>query len=241
MEKIGTHIKEVYQILFEHYGPQGWWPIQRRAGSEGFDEDGYHPGIELRIDQEDAFEIAVGAVLTQNTSWKNVRMSLSKLHEYIDAHALTWSPSDLLSLPRHSLAELIRSSGYYNQKAKKLHFLADFLRKCEKEPQRNALLSIWGIGPETADSILLYVYRQPYFVVDAYSRRIFGRTTSAADFSKGTYDTVQKIFHQAISPDPTIYAEYHALLVQHAKVHCRARKPLCTGCPLSKICNFIEK
>jgi len=188
----------------------------------------------------DRFEIAVGAVLTQNTIWSNVRSALQTLLQYTDEQGNGLSPRTILDMEPEKLAELIRSSGYYNQKARKLHLLSDFLDDCREAPERGDLLDIWGIGPETADSILLYAFDRPVFVIDAYTRRIYSRVKGQ---SIGTtaeeYHKLQKIFTDTVPAHTVIYREYHALLVLHAKQVCKKNRPACRGCPLKETCRYV--
>ncbi len=192
-------------------GPQGWWPGRTR------------------------FEVIVGAILTQNTAWSNVARAIANLHR---ARALT--PQALASLPTPRLAGLIRSSGYYNIKATRLKRFLRFLerryglnlsRMFARHPSilRRELLAVPGIGPETADSILLYAGDVPTFVVDAYTRRILNRHGLIRP--DATYDQVQALFMTALPPDAALYNEYHALLVAVGKDFCRPI-PRCAGCPL---------
>ncbi len=214
-------IKETYQKLLEAYGEQGWWP----KTPKGRKKPEYDKGNKHRQhSEEEKFEIALGAILTQNTSWKNVEKTIGKLHEkgLVDAERLK-------KLPEKKLAELIKSSGYFNQKARKIK---EFLRY-EGEITREGLLSIWGIGPETADSILLYAYGKPYFVVDAYTKRIFARTGLCKADDK--YEDIQKMFHENLPKDAALFNEYHALIVELAKAHCK-KTPECNGCPVERIC-----
>ncbi len=188
------------------------------------------------------WEIIVGAVLTQNTAWKNVERALRNLW----AEGLMGVES-LANVDVGRLAELIRPSGYYNQKARRLKDVAEyFLRRWDGDLKRffsrptdeirEELLSIRGIGEETADSILLYAGGHPVFVVDAYTRRLLERV--GVSCSK-KYVDVQGLFHRCIRPDVAVYREYHALIVEHAKRHCR-KKPVCEGCPLRDLCVYPE-
>jgi len=236
----------VYRILLEHYGPQGWWPVARHAGEPGFDENGYHPNIwGMPETVEDRWEILTGAILTQNTSWKNVELALVALRaEGISA------ASDVLSLTESKLASLIRPSGYYNQKAKRLRSFAAWLNARPNPadpPARKELLSLVGIGPETADSMLLYAWNQPVFVVDLYTIRLLTRlsiiTTEEIPMQPvSRYEHVQKSILSRLSRSPVssqerlrLYTEMHALIVYHAKEHCAAR-PKCAQCPLGRHC-----
>lgn len=207
-------LNRVFKILLNRYGPQGWWP------------------------GDTPFEISLGAILTQNVAWINVEKAIKQLKE----HELL-SPGSLAQRTDQEIAVLIRSTGYYNQKVKKLrHFLewfrdyaSDFRRVAaiETAPLRKQLLSVKGIGPETVDSILLYALERRIFVVDAYTRRIFERL----GILKGgeTYESVQEVFHIKFRGDVQDYNEYHALIVRHGKDVCR-KKPLCISCCLAKLC-----
>lgn len=214
-------MEEIYKKLLEAYGAQGWWP----KTPFGKKKPEYDKGNKHKAHSEkEKFEIALGAILTQNTSWKNVEKTIEGLHEkgLVDA-------AKLKKLPEKKLAQLIKSSGYFNQKARKIKEFLGY----KGEMTREGLLSIWGIGPETADSILLYAYGQPYFVVDAYTKRIFSRLGLCG--KKDGYEQVQGIFHDSLPKDPALYNEYHALIVELAKKHCK-KTPECQGCPLEKNC-----
>jgi endonuclease-3 related protein len=144
------------------------------------------------------------------------------------------SPEKILSIDERRLARMIRSAGYFNQKARRLKKLASFFTET-KEVTREALLNVNGVGPETADSIMLYGFGKPCFVVDAYTRRIFGRLGLAGEGA--SYEEIRSIFERAIPRSAPLYQEYHALIVEHAKRHCRKR-PLCGGCPLLAGCPY---
>jgi len=204
-------IRRVFDQLRHTFGPQHWWPA------------------------ETSFEVIIGAILTQNTAWKNVEQSIKILRErgLLDFEALH-------AVPAPDLALLIRSSGYFNQKARKLkafcdhvqdHWQGDLQRFLSQEMDtlRQELLTIHGIGPETADSIVLYAAEQPTFVVDVYTHRIFSRHWWIDETV--TYDTLRDFFMDALEPDVAFFKEYHALLVRTGHLYCR-RKPLCGGCPL---------
>jgi endonuclease-3 related protein len=171
----------------------------------------------------------MGAVLTQNTAWTNAAAALAGLR-----NAGVRLPADVLALNQRRLAGLVRSSGYFNQKARKLNAVAMMCSHpgalgASHAPSRDALLSEWGIGPETADSILLYAFHVPVFVVDAYTRRILLRIGLINGGE--SYEGIQAVFHGALEQSTALYNEYHALIVQHAKMHCRVR-PECAGCPV---------
>jgi len=200
-------LTEIYQILLKHFGPRNWWPMQR----------GFSPK---------EWEVEVGAVLTQNTNWKNVEIALRNLKR----EGIV-SKEDIQRIPEKSLANLIRPSGYYKQKAKKLKALAEFSGK----PTRENLLNIWGIGKETADSILLYAYGKPHFVVDAYTKRIFSRLGLIA--KEWDYERIRGYFEKNIPRKTNLYKEYHALIVELGKNFCKG-KPLCGECPLNQMCKY---
>lgn len=223
----------VYDRLFFAYGPQGWWPLVSRAGLPGFDEDGYHPSVVYLPDFTESFEIAAGAVLVQNTAWKNASLAVRALVE-----AGLMLPERLCAVETEELYTLVRSSGYFRQKALRLKELAAFFMALQAVPSRDELLGVKGIGRETADSILLYGFDRPYFVVDAYTRRIFFRL-GILDDERMDYDTVSEAFMLELDRDTELYREYHALIVEHAKRHCR-KKPDCYECPLTGICRYFK-
>jgi len=196
---------KIYRTLSKRFGSQGWWPMKN-----GFSQP--------------EWEVEVGAVLTQNAAWNNVEKALENLKK----EGIT-TRKRILEIPEKRLAELIRPSGYFNQKARKLKILANYSGK----PKREELLSLWGIGPETADSILLYAHGISTFVVDAYTRRIFTRMGILS--GRETYNKVKEKFESSIPRDVELYKEFHALIVRLAKEHCKT-KPVCSGCPLSDRC-----
>ena len=211
---ISDTLCNIYDRLWAEYGPQHWWPA------------------------ETAVEVAVGAILTQNTAWANVERAIGNLK---GAECLSWSA--LRDISEARLAELIQPSGTFRVKAARLKAMVsalwdehdgslDSLLSGEVEIARQRLLTIHGIGPETADAILLYAGHRPTFVVDAYTKRIL-RRHHMIDSSAG-YDTVQQLFHHAMKPDVQRYNEYHALLVAVGKKNCRSRAR-CEGCPLSDL------
>ncbi|MHB0870403.1 MAG: hypothetical protein ACYC66_03230 [Chloroflexota bacterium] len=213
--EIRERLLEIYEGLLDAFGPQGWWPA------------------------EDDFEMVVGAILTQSTAWVNVEKAIARLKL-----AGMLSPEGIEDASEEELAAIIRSSGYFNAKARKLKAFCSHLRQRHggelsrlfhvKLPDlREELLSIWGIGPETADSIALYGARQPLFVVDAYTRRIFARLgLAAADVG---YDELQRLFMEGLPPSVPILQEYHALIVALGKELCRPT-PTCARCPLRELC-----
>ena len=211
----GRRLLEIYRRLPDAFGPQGWWPAR------------------------DDFEMAVGAILTQSTAWVNVEKAIANLRS-----AGLLSPAALHAVPERILAEMIRPSGYYNAKARKLKAFADHLMARHggslsalfhvKLPDlRRELLSIWGIGPETADSIVLYGARQPVFAVDAYTRRILSRLALAP--ADASYERLQRLFMENLPESTPLFQEYHALLVALDKGICRAT-PVCHRCPLRALC-----
>lgn len=204
---------EIYRRLFVAYGPQHWWPGDSR------------------------FEVMVGAVLTQNTAWTNVERAIANLKK---AKAL--SPAAIAKAHPKRLASWLKPSGYFNVKAKRLKALCRWLngqggvRKLTTLPTpelRHSLIAVHGIGPETADDILLYAFDRPVFVIDAYTRRVFHRL----GFIEGTehYERLRQRFESALESDAQLFNEYHALIVVHAKDACR-KKPLCSRCCLAAIC-----
>ncbi|MEJ5229601.1 MAG: endonuclease III domain-containing protein [Pseudothermotoga sp.] len=206
---------KVYQILYESYGPQDWWPA------------------------ESWFEVIVGAVLTQNTSWKNVERAIVNLK----SNGLL-EPQRFCAISVQELATFIKSAGFYNLKAQRLKNIVNLLneydfdfQRLSNELTREKLLSVKGIGKETCDSILLYAFNKPIFVVDNYTKRIFSRLHIIQQ--KDNYDAVQKLF-ELIPKDTKIYQEYHALIVKHAKDFCTKKKPKCNFCVIRNLCKYSE-
>ncbi len=205
-------LQEVYQQLLDAFGPQKWWP------------------------GDTPFEIMVGAILVQNTNWQNVERAIRNLRQ-----ADLLDPQALYGVPPEELEELIRPAGYYRIKAKRLRSLLKFLIqrydgsieamfRMPLARLREELLGVNGVGPETADSILLYAGSLPTFVVDAYTYRIFSRhgwIDSEAD-----YHQIQEYFHDHLPADAAMFNEFHALLVNLGKHFCKKSKPLCRTCPL---------
>ncbi|MCX6707174.1 MAG: endonuclease [Candidatus Woesearchaeota archaeon] len=207
--------------MLKKFGPQGWWPL-----SKGRMQTRHHSGPPK--DDHDRWEIIVGAILTQNTAWTNVEKAIENLNR-----AKLLSIDKIRKVPVKNIAGLIRPAGYYNQKAERLKIVAEYFSKHFKKrtiPSREELLKVKGIGPETADSILLYTFEQPYFVVDAYTRRVFSRLgliNKDAD-----YEEIQKFFMENLPKNKDtikMYKEYHALIVELAKRNCRT-KPICDLC-----------
>ncbi len=206
----------VYNRLFKRYGPQQWWPA------------------------ESPFEVMVGAVLTQNTAWSNVEKAITNLKS---AGAL--SPEAICAAEHDTLAAWLRPSGYFNIKAKRLknycHWYLqqggfESLKQLPDQALRHAVLSVNGVGHETADDILLYAFERPVFVIDAYTRRIFSRL-GLIEHDAG-YETLRHHFEQQLHQEQgrvALFNEYHALIVIHAKEHCRV-KPQCRACPLRRGC-----
>ncbi len=232
MNKISAIIRDVYDTLHTLFGPQGWWPIV-----DG-DREVCVYGVGAPRNDAERFEIIVGCILTQNTQWDpNVVRAIHALKKNRRLAAAILAHSDA-----SRIAPLIRSAGYYNQKAERLCRIAGFwqdnpsLFDLPLGALRAILLAQHGIGEETADSIILYAVGKPSFVVDAYTRRIMGRMGLCAN--DASYADIQKMFHDALGTDEKIvplFREYHAVLVELAKRHCKA-KPVCEGCPLSSLC-----
>ncbi len=211
-------LMKIYRRLFKYYGPRHWWPA------------------------ETPFEMVIGAILTQNTNWKNVEKAITNLR---NAKALT--PAAIGALPRTELEELIRPSGFFRQKAERVQLFSHYLRynyrgglaEMLRQPLaalRGELLARKGIGPETADSILLYAGGHLSFVVDAYTRRLFTRL----GLLKGdeNYLQIRNFFMQRLPEELRLYNEYHALIVIQCKEYCR-KKPTCSGCPLADECRYL--
>jgi endonuclease III related protein len=226
----GRVIRRLIRTLAKAYGPRGWWPVTGKAGSPGFDARGYHPGDHASPrTPADRFEVIMGAVLTQNTAWRNAEAALRELRA-----AGVRTPRALLALPPGELARLVRPSGYYNQKAKKLRalaalFLAPGSLSGEHPPSREDLLAVWGVGEETADSILLYAFHRPSFVVDAYTRRLLVRLGLIS--GRESYGELRGLLSGSLPGEAALFSEAHALIVEHARERCRVR-PLCGGCPV---------
>ena len=232
--KVKKSIKKIYTWLMKSYGPQGWWPLSDHKGKKPDitgDLRGYHPkDYSYPKNSNQRFEIGVGAILTQNTAWKNVEKALINLKS-----AKVLSPRKLIQLGDKKLKGLIRPAGYYNQKAGYLFNFTNFYLSLKgKTPTRDEVLSCKGIGDETADSILLYVYSQPEFVIDAYTKRIFSYLGFIKPDEK--YSSVKKMFEDSIERDVRIYQEYHALIVEHAKRYYN-KKPYGNNDPLIRILN----
>lgn len=232
-------IKRLFSRLLSAYGPQGWWPLISRSNIDGRDSRGYLPSSYDVPEPEAAFEIAVGAILTQNTSWINAERAVRNLSE-----AGRLSVSSLLSCEPEELSGWIRPAGYYNVKAKKLKRLSEFFQslaspgKFYRTPGREELLSVWGVGPETADSILLYAFASPSFVIDAYTRRIVGRLGILSPDLP--YEDMRQAFETKLAKDASVFNEFHALLVEHSKQHCTS-KPDCSSCCLRSDCLYAQK
>ncbi len=207
-------LNSIYKKLYSRFGPQHWWPA------------------------DSPFEIMVGAILTQNTNWANVEKAINNLKKN-----KLLSEAALYKLSRKRLASLIRPAGYYNIKAKRLKEFIVFLfkvyqgslkkiSKVDTLTLRRQLLCVNGVGPETADSILLYCLNRPVFVVDAYTKRILLRHSLLKEDS--SYDEIQNLFTQNLKKDVKLFNEYHALLVKLGKELCLKRNPKCEACPLRR-------
>ncbi|RKX61332.1 MAG: endonuclease III domain-containing protein [Thermodesulfobacteriota bacterium] len=208
-------LKEIFERLYSYFGPQHWWPAKT------------------------PFEVCVGAILTQNASWKNVSKAIKNLEE-----KQLLDPFRIYKLPLLKLAEIIKPCGFYNIKAKRLKEFVKFLvekyeGKLEKlfnkdwKEAREELLKIKGLGKETVDSILLYAGGFPVFVVDAYTYRILNRHYLIEE--NVTYEEIQSLFMENLPPDPKLFNEYHALLVACGKNFCKKKDPICEKCPLKDL------
>ena len=210
-------LQDIYRRLYTTYGPQGWWP-----------GDG-------------PFDVVVGAILTQAAAWTNVERAIAAMKQ-----AGSWSIQAIHAMPAAELALIIRPSGYFNAKAQKLKAFArhvvdaydgdlQALLSRDLRPLREELLSIHGIGPETADDILVYAAEKPSFVIDAYTRRVVQRLGLFPLDAKSSYQAYQDLFHSNLEEDVPLFNEYHALLDRHAKDTC-AKVPRCDACCLKDIC-----
>ena len=206
---------KIYNSLYNYFGPLNWWP------------------------GDTPFEIMVGAILTQNTSWSNVEKAISNLKK-----ENLLEPRKLYRINREELAQLIKPSGYYNIKARRLKnfvniFVNDFESSAEKmfsgdgRELRKKLLNVNGIGPETADSILLYAGKKPFFVVDAYTKRIFSRHKLISE--DASYHQIQEFFIKNLDRDVKLFNEFHAQIVMLGKTICTSRNPDCAKCPLTSV------
>jgi len=215
-----ANLIKIYRLLLEEYGEQNWWPA------------------------DTPFEVMLGAILTQNTAWSNVEKAITGLKDTCEL-----TPGAILALPEGQLQEAIRPSGYFRQKAERLHAFCRFLlheyqgdiTRMEGTPirkLRQQFLDLKGIGPETADSILLYALHKPVFVVDAYTARLFSRLGLCDE--KARYHDVQVLFMDHLEPDAEMFNEYHALIVRHCKMICKKREPLCEECNLVEMCPFAD-
>ena len=215
MNKLHDTLREIYQALNDHFGELHWWP------------------------GETPFEVAIGAILTQNTNWRNVEIAIDKLKQ-----ADLLDPLRLYVEEDSVVAELIRSSGYYNVKTKRLKAFLKFLQEEyagdmeemfteELWTLRGKLLGVNGIGEETVDSIMLYGGGKPIFIVDAYTRRVLERHDII--HRDQSYREIQDLFMENLPNDASLYNQYHALLVNTGKHFCRKKTPTCRGCPLENV------
>jgi endonuclease-3 related protein len=217
MLKKSNKLLQIYNRLYRHFGPQHWWPAKT------------------------PFETSIGAILTQNTAWSNVEKAINNLKK---EKLLDLKKISKISTGR--LASLIKPAGYFNVKAKRLQSFFDYLnsekcgnslsqlRKVSSLEMRKRLLAVKGIGPETADSIMLYALNKPLFVVDAYTKRIFSRHGFVSETA--AYDEIKRLFETNLSRSVKLYNEYHALIVRLAKECCKTT-PICDKCPLNYLFN----
>lgn len=231
-----NQIKQLCRILMKEYGHQGWWPIinDKTLLCE------YH--VNAPRNEKEALEICFGAIMAQNTQWHpNVVRAIQQLNK----NSLI-EVNKILGIENEKLAHIIKSSGYNNQKAKKLKNFCEFLLKKHNgslkklfksgiKNLREELLSVNGIGPETADSIILYAAQKPIFVIDAYTKRILNRV----GYKENTYDALQKLFMKNLQNNEKLFNECHALLVKLGKDICK-KEPLCQECPLSAYCSYYK-
>lgn len=226
-------LRRLYSLLMDHHGPRRWWPVTPEEGGEPRYDGG------PRTDTQ-RLEVILGAILTQNTAWRGAARAVGNLYQagLVDFRRL-------LETTAEELAPLLRPSGYYNRKALKIKTLVSFLDaryggrwqgllEEDTGAMRGLLLSVKGIGPETADSIVLYAAGRPSFVIDAYTRRLMHRLGWGREDE--SYDSLKRRFEEAMPREALIYREYHALIVRHCVDLCRKRAPLCARCPLNRFC-----
>lgn len=208
-------LTDLYSTLYSRYGDLGWWPAK------------------------DAYEMCIGAILTQNTSWSSVEKAIANFGDRL-------SPDYVNSISDEELTDIIRPSGFFNQKAERIRILTRWLAKYGYDPAnaaaptetlRSELLALKGVGRETADSILVYAFGRLSFVVDAYTRRLLGRL--GYDVPQD-YDDIRVMIEASIERELYLYNNFHALIVEHCKQHC-LKKPRCEGCPLASHCVFKEQ
>lgn len=225
-------IIEIYEKLYSSYGPQGWWPLinldsynPNKTGAVR----GYHPkNYDLPRKRNDIYEIILGAILTQNTSWLQAEGALFNLNELN-----VIEPEKLMCIPDETLKSAIRCAGFLNQKSIYLREITKFFIELDgKIPTRKELLGVKGVGNETADSILLYAYKQPEFVVDTYTKRIFSHLGIVEENIK--YMDLKELFESNLPREMSIYNEYHALIVEHAKRYYN-KKPYGVNDPLKEV------
>ena len=215
MKRASQVLYEIYESLYSYFGPQNWWPA------------------------DTPFEVCVGAILTQNASWKNVKKAIENLKKKD-----LLEPFKIYEIPVEVLAQIIKPSGFYNIKAKRLKNFVKFLVENYQGnldalfskglyEAREELFSIKGLGKETVDSILLYAGNLPIFVVDTYTYRILNRHSLIPE--ETTYDEIQALFMENLPHDPKLFNEFHALLVACGKNFCKKKVSLCTSCPLNHL------
>ncbi|BAC12998.1 DNA-(apurinic or apyrimidinic site) lyase [Oceanobacillus iheyensis HTE831] len=205
---------EIYYKLYKYYGPQSWWPARS------------------------TLEMLLGSILVQRTNWRNVEKALTRLGDHV--HDADY----FYQIEENELAEKIRPSGFYRIKAARIKAFITWFRKYNYDVSivqqiphdklRSELLSIKGIGDETADVMLVYAFKKQAFIADQYANRIFNRIGLNVP---STYRSLQKVVERDLPNDSLLYQEYHALLVEHAKIHCKV-KPICNTCPVQTICEF---
>lgn len=215
MKKKENRIKRIYKLLDGHFGDLGWWPAKTE------------------------FEVIIGAILTQNTAWTNVEKAIIKIRK-----GKLLKPERILSAKYSELERCVKSSGYYRQKAARLKDISRFImkhsggnlkafRSVGTEKLRKDLLQVKGVGPETADSMLLYAFKRPVFVVDAYTKRIFTRHMIAEESS--SYSEIQSLVHDCFGENAGTYNAFHASIVEAGKRFCKKNAPLCSECPLKNV------
>lgn len=213
-------IPGLYQCLLDSYGKQNWWPA------------------------DSAYEMLVGAILTQNTHWSNADKALAQIRQYCGGSIV---PSPILAMPETELAQLLRPSGYYNQKATRVkqltkwfaqyHFDVRLVKRLDATQLRAELLALPGVGRETADCMLVYAFDKPFFIIDAYTRRLFTRLGFNVPRA---YDDFSAEIERQLPKELALFNEYHALIVKHNTCFCQS-KPRCDACPLVKRCDYHQQ
>jgi endonuclease-3 related protein len=231
MFKYKNKINNLYFLLLSNYGKQGWWPILNKDYKLIYNKN------KTKSSENKKLEIIIGCILAQNTSWKQATLSLINLKKNNLLNL-----ENILKTDSRKIAQIIKSSGYNNQKAIYLKNICVFLKHTKKLPLEKDLLNVKGIGLETCHSILLYAYNKPFFIIDTYTKRLFNRIFNfklTKNHNKD-YRNLQELIISSIVEDQKIYKEFHALIVLHCKKYCLKRNPKCHTCFLKTICSYYK-